>query len=337
MEICGDFDAETGDSGSFGNENGDSGSLGGLSRGAGRRVHLCVACWRPPPAPVQNARNRRKRRRRQIELRNAHMDGRDPARLIDHLVERVDAAPFSEAPFVHLTLAQFFPADIYDEMLRSMPRAADYQALPGRNGVNLKADGSSTRVKIDLFPELVRRLPAEQRRIWLVVGKALCATKVRDAFMRKLAPGLQRRFGERYRRVGMYPIPVLTRDIAGYQIPPHTDTRWKGITVQLYLPADDTHSGIGTIFHGVDGEGKLTHDRQMPFTPNSGYAFAVTDVSWHSANKVAAGVNSRDSILLTYFVDDSLLQRVRNRAKRAGNFLLNEARSIGRRAPLMPE
>ena len=47
----------------------------------------------------------------------------------------------------------------------------------------------------------------------------------------------------------MYPIPILTRDIPGYLITPHTDTRWKGITVQLYLPADDANTDIGTIFH----------------------------------------------------------------------------------------
>ena len=47
----------------------------------------------------------------------------------------------------------------------------------------------------------------------------------------------------------MYPIPILTRDIPGYLITPHTDTRWKGITVQLYLPKDDANTDIGTIFH----------------------------------------------------------------------------------------
>ncbi len=259
------------------------------------------------------------------------MRRQDSARLIEHLVERIEAAPFFEAPFVHLTLADFFPFDTYSAMMRSMPRGADYQALPGRNGVNLKPDGSSTRVKIDLFPELVRRLPAGQREIWFVVGKALCSVEVRDAFMRKLAPGLARRFGARHANVGMYPIPVLTRDVSGYEIPPHTDTHWKGITVQLYLPNDDANAGIGTIFHGVEAEGKLTRARTMPFVPNSGYAFAVTDVSWHSANKVGDEVSSRDSILLTYFVDDTLLRRVRNRAKRAGNFLLNEVKAMSRR------
>jgi hypothetical protein len=39
------------------------------------------------------------------------------------------------------------------------------------------------------------------------------------------------------------------RVFPGYRITPHTDTHWKGITVQLYLPADDANTDIGTIFH----------------------------------------------------------------------------------------
>jgi hypothetical protein len=42
-------------------------------------------------------------------------------------------------------------------------------------------------------------------------------------------------------------------------------------------------------------------------------------------------VKTRDSILLTYFVDAGVVRRLRNRGKRIGNFLLNEARSrLGR-------
>ena len=51
--------------------------------------------------------------------------------------------------------------------------------------------------------------------------------------------GLRRRstpLRPRLAKTGLFPIPVLTRDIPGYLITPHTDTRWKGITVQLYLP-----------------------------------------------------------------------------------------------------
>ena len=69
----------------------------------------------------------------------------------------------------------------------------------------------------------------------------------------------------------------------------------------------------------------------MPFAPNTGYAFAVGKDTWHSADPVGPEVTTRDSILLTYFVDAGLLRYLRNRWKRLGNFLLNEIRSAGRR------
>ena len=128
----------------------------------------------------------------------------------------------------------------------------------------------------------------------------------------------------------MYPIPVLTRDIPGYKITPHTDTNWKGITVQLYLPRDDGHPNIGTIFHERLADGAMPKVRQMRFAPNTGYAFAVGDNTWHSADPVGAEVDTRDSILLTYFVDSGLLRFLRNRGKRVGNFVLNEFKHVSR-------
>jgi hypothetical protein len=64
----------------------------------------------------------------------------------------------------------------------------------------------------------------------------------------------------------------------------------------------------------------------MRFAPNNGYAFAVGQDTWHSADAVHNRVKSRDSILLTYFVDSGVLRLFRNRGKRLGNFLLNEIR-----------
>jgi hypothetical protein len=66
---------------------------------------------------------------------------------------------------------------------------------------------------------------------------------------------------------------------------------------------------------------------QMKFAPNCGYAFAVGDDTWHSADPVGPEVKTRDSILLTYFVDAGVLRYLRNRGKRLGNFLLNEVRA----------
>ncbi len=137
------------------------------------------------------------------------------------------------ADLTRLKLERVFPDDVYAAMLANMPEAADYRPMHGRAKGNDLADGTHTRVKIDLFPEYIRHLPPQKRAVWDIVGRALCSRPVRDAFVRRLAAPLERRFGGNFAKTGMYPIPILTRDIPGYLITPHTDTRWKGITVQL--------------------------------------------------------------------------------------------------------
>jgi hypothetical protein len=249
-------------------------------------------------------------------------------RVGDHLAMSVDAARAVETPFYHLVFERVFPDDVYAAMLAAMPVASDYRPLSGQNRCNVLADGTPTRVKIDLFPEYLRHLPPQQRAIWDIVGRALCSGPVKDALVRRLAPALARRFGPDYPRIGMYPMPTLTRDVPGYLIVPHTDTRWKGITVQLYLPRDASTTHIGTIFHEKLPDGSLPKRTQMKFAPNTGYAFAVGDDTWHSADPVGSEVTTRDSILHTYFVDAGALRFLRNRAKRIGNFLGNELRKV---------
>ena len=248
-------------------------------------------------------------------------------RLQEFIARAVSSARKTERPFYHLELERVFPEDVYAGMLAAMPVAADYRPLHGQNKCNVLADGTPTRVKIDLFPEYIRHLPPEKRAVWDVVGRALCSDQVKEAFVRELAPALVRRFGPDFAKVGMYPIPILTRDIPGYMITPHTDTRWKGITVQLYLPRDASSTHIGTIFHEKLPDGSLPKRTQMKFAPNSGYAFAVGEDTWHSADPVGPEVTTRDSILHTYFVDAGVLRFLRNRGKRVGNFVRNEMRS----------
>jgi hypothetical protein len=247
--------------------------------------------------------------------------------LIDDIVNSIDSAKASEDPYYHLVFDKVFPGDVYDAMLDAMPAADDYRPMSGRSR-KVRSDGKSTRVKIDLFPEYIRSLPKAKREVWSLVGRALCSSEVRDAFVRRLAPPLRKRFGDNFGGTGFYPIPILTRDIPGYAIPPHPDTRWKGITVQLYLPRDNAHTNVGTIFHRVRQDGKLEKATQMSFARNSGYAFAVGTDTWHSADPVGPEIETRDSILHTYFVDAGPLRFLRNRGKRVGNFVLHEVKHI---------
>lgn len=247
------------------------------------------------------------------------------ARTTSHVVDAIRRAKSGTHPFFHLQLSDIFPSDVYAQMLEKMPVKSDYRQMSGRTKDTRTDDGSGTRTKLDLFPEQIKRLPDEKRDIWILVGRVLCSAEVREAFREKLAPGLEKRFGAAWRRVGMYPIPILTRDVAGYKIGIHPDTHWKGMTIQLYLPRDRSIEHVGTIFHGRKGE-EYTKEWQMSFAPNTGYAFAVDTDTYHSVDTVGSEVKTRDSILLTYFVDRTPLQLFRNRAKRVGNMLRTAVR-----------
>jgi hypothetical protein len=251
--------------------------------------------------------------------------------LIQFVVDSVHTAHADDAPFHHLRFDRIFPEDFYAQMVEAMPVAEDYRAMSGKSktGSN-RPDGKPTRTKIDLFPEYIRHLPPEKRAVWDATGRVLRSQELQSAFVQRLAPGLKGRFGENFAKVNMYPVPILTRDIPGYRIFKHTDSLWKGITVQFYLPADNSTPHIGTIFHEVLPDGRKPMKAQMSFSPNTGYAFAVADNTWHSADPVGPEVKTRDSILLTYFVDAGPWRFVRNRGRRLANFVLNEARNLKR-------
>ena len=250
--------------------------------------------------------------------------------LTDFVVGAIDGARSIDAPFHHIEFDHVFPDDVYRRILDNMPGSSDYRPMSGRSTDSNRPDGTPTRVKIDLFPEYIRFLPPDQRAIWGLVGRVLCSDAVQRAFVRRLEPGLRRRFGSDFAQVGLFPVPVLTRDIAGYHIPPHTDTHWKGVTVLIYLPPDESVAHIGTVTHERAADGSLKRAGRGRFAPNSGFAFAVGDDTWHSVDPVGPEVATRDLIILQYFVDSGLQRMIRNRGKRIGNMLLNEARHLAR-------
>src|SRR5947207_12727556 len=98
--------------------------------------------------------------------------GRAVESLSQFIAASVDAARAGQAPFHHLVFEHVFPDDVYASMLNAMPVAADYRPMSGRSKGNDLRDRTHTRVKIDLFPEYIRTLPADKRAVWDVVGRA---------------------------------------------------------------------------------------------------------------------------------------------------------------------
>ena len=203
----------------------------------------------------------------------------------------------------------------YEALLAGIPDQRFYHDLKHRDAV--RRDGSSTRLRMYLYPELLKRLPKAQKRVWLPIARALCSRQLEIAFKRKFRASLEERFGKPAERIGVYPVPILLRDQPGYRIGIHSDVAKKAITVQFYLPSDASQRGIGTIFHEGDKGAAAKRTTQMPFMPATGYAFPVAlTKSWHSAATSTKQDGERVSMMVTYYVADSLARRLYWKARR---------------------
>jgi hypothetical protein len=243
--------------------------------------------------------------------------GIDAPGSVEHqFVAAVDRAELRHKPFDHIAMEELVDPATYHTLLAALPDRNLFHDLKHQDAV--RKDGSSTRLRMYLYPELLRRLPEEQRRVWLPIAKGLCSPALEQAFKRKFRASLEQRFGKPAEKIGMVPVPILLRDQPGYRIGIHSDVARKAITVQFYLPADDSQRDLGTIFHeGNDGEA-AERTTQMPFLPASGYAFPVAlTKSWHSAVTAGDADGERVSMMVTYYVADSPPRRLYWKARRA--------------------
>ena len=232
------------------------------------------------------------------------------------LIAGVERAELRHQPFDHIYMQDVLDPETYDTLLAAMPDRRFYHDLMHRDAV--RKDGSSTRLRMYLYPELLGRLPEEQKRVWLPIARALCSPALEKAFKQKFRGALEERFGKPAERIGMFPVPILLRDQPGYRISIHSDVPKKAITVQFYLPRDESQRDLGTIFHESNEGAGAKKTTQMPFMPASGYAFPVSlTKSWHSAATASDRDGERVSLMVTFYVADSLPRRLYWMARRA--------------------
>jgi hypothetical protein len=185
---------------------------------------------------------------------------RDVMALVDAVVAAIDTARVVERPFFHLEFEPVFPDDIYARMIAAMPIAHKYRPLPGRNNGNLREDGTSTRVELDLFPEYIRRVAPAKRPVRDLVGRALTSREVQSAFVRRLAPGFERRFGKNFAAVGMYPIPGAARCFPAPH--PHHLSRTRGGRIAAQGESDKIRAQHGPCVRGRSGHIVRTRNSQ---------------------------------------------------------------------------
>ena len=128
--------------------------------------------------------------------------------------------------------------------------------------------------------------------------RVLCSPEIAAALRAKLDEGFRiRAKGSREGwPIPMLPRPVLYTDLDGYAIKPHPDTRRKVLTMQIYLPADDSQRELGTAIYKVSPMGVfawksygLAKEKTFPFLPNTGYAFVVIHPAFSLLGRAGTG------------------------------------------------
>ena len=234
------------------------------------------------------------------------------AAVLDHLCNKISAVEVSSWPYAHFYLEKAFPDKIFKEMLRLLPEHSAYGADNPR--IHTREDGLVTRNILSLtLPGPVRELPDEQRSFWTEISQALTSTRLKQVVFDRLRQDLSRRFrirSDQIDSVAAYPKPALVKDLGGYEIAPHKDTRSKIVTMQFYLPEDLSKADLGTAVYRqrffqlknlVNPRNRFETIKQFSFAPNSGYAFAVGSKSWHGRDKVPMASGERNSLMLIYY------------------------------------
>jgi hypothetical protein len=142
-------------------------------------------------------------------------------KLIAQAVASIEAADHFSFPFPHILFRNFFPPDFYWDLVRSIP-SEGYDPITG----------TGTRMALRLYGDNVEKIDPEVRSAWAAVSAMLTSKKVERAIRIRLNDGLDiRARGDKVPSADdpkLVTKPVIYRDIDGYQIKPHPDTR-KGL------------------------------------------------------------------------------------------------------------
>lgn len=222
-------------------------------------------------------------------------------RISRHLSEVIHRTALVSAPFEFVTLDGVFPDEVYSEMLRQLPENSYYRQLKHSDAI--LANGQSARLQFPLQRANITRLPDSQRAFWDEVTEGVSSSEVQEAWRSKFRITLEQVSHKPIANIKFRPEVTLFRDLRGYKISIHPDSPRKAVTTQYYLPSDDSQVHLGTIFHGRDADGAYNEARTMRFVPNSGYAFAVSPVSYHSVKPMKDGDKPRNSLMVMWKYD----------------------------------
>lgn len=216
--------------------------------------------------------------------------------ILAQLIAKIETAVIDPLPSDNIYMENIFTPDVYAAMLAHLPREEAYDFIEHPDAI--LPDGRKTRKLLDLTDSSIARLHPTHQAFWLSIKSILVSEHLQHALLKKFHAHITRRFGSHWPE--LVTVPIFYRDYPGYRISEHTDAPYKVLTMQLYLPKDESQIHLGTSFHQKQGH-QFHLLKTNPFKPNSAYAFVRTDESWHSVKQIAAHEAVRDSLALTVY------------------------------------
>ncbi len=231
--------------------------------------------------------------------------------ILGHLIERVRAAKVEEYPFQHFYIEGIFPDEIYRQICTNLPTRASYLPFNRKRWKN--ESGVSTRDRLCLSEGELERIDDTRRPFWSTMTEVLESDHLRRTVYEKLKGDIAIRLGCSPQAVldqAAYPNVMLLRDYKDYRIKPHPDGQPRVVTMQFYLPNEDSHEDLGTSLYlrlplreRLLGR-KFKEIKRFPFRPNSAYALAVNDCpqrqSYHGRELITSSQTVRDSIIIAW-------------------------------------
>jgi FkbM family methyltransferase len=217
--------------------------------------------------------------------------------IVNGIIKKISQASIDGSPTENIFMEEIFPKKVYQQLLKNLPKNDILDPIIHPDA--LRSDGQCTRYLLDLTEVSISRLDTSIRSFWTAMHKIFTAPELSKAVVEKFNVTLRSRFGDILPE--LIAVPIIYRDYPGYRIGIHPDTASKIATLQFYLPEDDSQRHLGTSFHVRNGS-SFEKVKTNLFLPNSAYAFARTEESWHSVDELESDERIRNTIALTFYI-----------------------------------
>jgi hypothetical protein len=218
---------------------------------------------------------------------------------IESLIYRVRNATPRVYPYRHIYLNDVLTDGLYRELLSNLPLAEEMQPIEEVRPVK----GYKERFVLTINSSLTKHVAKNKADFWIELSSRMRDGQFAHALLDCFKQDIDQRF-LRNENLELYDEILLVNDRTNYSLGPHTDSPRKVITVLFYLPIDDSTPEYGTSLYRPKEEGfsckggphhkfdrfNLVHT--LGYLPNSMFAFAKSDTSFHGVEKLSAeGVN----------------------------------------------